>query len=90
MVSFWFCINMPTTLTLKNIPDDLYGRLKESADAHRRSLNSEVIVCLESLLLPQKVSVNERLARALKIRQSLAGTTYSTEDIAQFRGEGRP
>ena len=56
---------MPTTLTLKNIPDALYGRLKETADAHRRSLNSEVIVCLESILLPQKISVEERLARHL-------------------------
>lgn len=36
---------MPTTLTLKNIPDDVYQRLKRSASEHRRSLNSEAIVC---------------------------------------------
>ena len=35
---------MPTTITLKGIPDDVYLRLKQSADANRRSLNSEVIV----------------------------------------------
>ena len=58
--------------------------------AHRRSLNSEVIVCLESILLPQKISVDERLARARQIRQALAGTVFSAEDIAQFRGEDRP
>jgi len=34
---------MPTTLTLKNIPDELYGRLKQAAEVHHRSLNSEVI-----------------------------------------------
>ena len=90
MVSFWLETAMPTTLTLKNIPDALYGRLKESADAHRRSLNSEVIVCLESILLPQKISVDERLARARQIRQTLAGVAFSAQDIAQFRGEGRP
>ena len=28
---------MPTTLTLKNIPDQVYARLKASAVAHRRS-----------------------------------------------------
>ncbi len=43
---------MPTTLTLKNIPDEVYERLKASAEKHRRSLNSEAIVCLESVLAP--------------------------------------
>ena len=31
---------MPTTLTLKNIQDQVYARLKASAVAHRRSLNA--------------------------------------------------
>jgi hypothetical protein len=53
-------------------------------------LNSEVIVCLESILLPQKISVDERLARARQIRQTLAGIAFSAQDIAHFRGEGRP
>lgn len=81
---------MPTTLTLDNIPDALSGRLKETADAHRRSLNSEVIVCLESILLPQKISVDKRLARARQIRQTLTGVAFSALDIAQFCREGRP
>ena len=59
-------------------------------DAHRRSLSSEVIVRLESMLLPQKISVDERLARARQIRQMLADVAFSAQDIAQFRGEGRP
>ena len=80
---------MPTTLTLKNIPDALYGRLKEAANAHRRSLNSKVTVCLEAILLPQKISVDERLARARKIRQALADVTFSVQDIARCRGEDR-
>ena len=41
---------MPATLTLKNIPDEVYERLKASAETHRRSLNSEAIVCLKSVL----------------------------------------
>ena len=45
---------MAMTLTLKNIPDDVYTRLKLSAELHRRSLNSEAIVCLEAVLLPTK------------------------------------
>ena len=81
---------MPRTLTLKNIPDALYGRLKEVAATHRRSLNSEVIVCLESILLPPKVSVMERLARARELRRALPNGAFSAADIAQLREEGRP
>ena len=49
MVSNWLESKvLPTTLTLKNIPDELYERLKSAAELNRRSLNSEAIVCLES------------------------------------------
>ena len=53
---------MPTSLTLKNIPDALYERLKAAAELHRRSLNSEAIVCLESVLLPNRVAPSDRVA----------------------------
>lgn len=55
---------MPTTITLKGIPDDVYDRLKLSAEANRRSVNSEVIACLETLLLPKKTTALQHLARA--------------------------
>lgn len=38
------------TLTIKNVPDELYEQLKYCARAHRRSINSETIVCLERAL----------------------------------------
>jgi len=62
---------LATTLTLKNIPDEVYTRLKASAQLHRRSLNSEAIVCLEAVLLPTRISVDERLARVPALRESL-------------------
>ena len=37
------------TLTIKNIPDKVLKRLKSLAAMHRRSLNGEVIACLEQL-----------------------------------------
>ncbi len=54
---------MPTTLTLKNIPDEIYARLKTAAALHRRSLNSEAILCLETVLAPGSITPGERLAR---------------------------
>jgi hypothetical protein len=32
------------TLTLKNVPAEVYARLKESAEKNRRSLNSEILI----------------------------------------------
>ena len=39
------------TLTIKNVPEKLHKRLKESAVQHRRSINSEAISCLENVLV---------------------------------------
>ena len=88
MVSFWFM--MPTTLTLKNIPDDVYKRLKVSAGAHRRSLNSEVLVCLEAQLLPERLPVADRLARARTLRRALAPRTFIARDTDALKRAGRP
>ena len=79
---------MPTTLTLKNVPDEVYDRLKWSAETHRRSINNEAILCLESVLVPMRVSVSERLKRARALRARLSLTTSAAE-IDAFKQEGR-
>jgi plasmid stability protein len=81
---------MATTLTLKNIPNDVYKRLKASAETHRRSLNSEAIVCLETVLLPGRVSPGERIARARALRAALPKAKFSPRDIDLLKREGRP
>lgn len=80
---------MPTTLTLKNIPDDVYERLKSSAETHRRSLNSEAIVCLETALTPGKLAPSERLARARALRASLHTKGFSADAIDTMKRQGR-
>jgi plasmid stability protein len=80
---------MPTTLTLKNIPDAVYQSLKHSAEANRRSLNSEAIVCLEAVLLPAKTGVQDRLARARDLREALPKTEFTAQDIEAFKRQGR-
>jgi plasmid stability protein len=82
-------ITVPTTLTLKNVPDAVYERLKASAEAHRRSLNSEAIVCLESVLLPLRTSPSERLSRARTIRAALSPSAFRARDIDTLKREGR-
>ena len=81
---------MPTTLTLKNIPDAVYERLKSAAEAHRRSLNSEAIVCLESVLMPTRMPPGERLARARELRASLPKGKFLAGDIDVAKRLDRP
>ena len=81
MVPLWNDVTMPTTLTLKNVPDVVYERLKASAELHRRSMNSEAIVCLETVLVPTRVSSAERLARARELRSALKPARFSARDI---------
>jgi plasmid stability protein len=81
---------MPTNLTLKNIPDEVYERLKLSAQANRRSMNSEVIVCLEAALQTRKMAPEERLARARALRAKLPKAKFRAKDIDALKREGRP
>lgn len=81
---------MPTTMTLKNIPDEVYDRLKSSAERNRRSINSEAIVCLEAVLLPGKLTSEEHIARAREIRASLGGRTFAPAEIDRLKRQGRP
>ena len=80
---------MPTTLTLKNIPDMVYEQLKLSAQAHRRSMNSEAIVCLETALLPGRMAAPERLARARVLRSALPQGKFLAQEIDAMKREGQ-
>ncbi|MBI4694142.1 MAG: Arc family DNA-binding protein [Gammaproteobacteria bacterium] len=80
---------MPTTLTLKNVPDDVYERLKAAAEMHRRSLNSEAIVCLETVLAPVKLAPSDRLARARQLRAALGTRKFRARDIDLAKRQGR-
>lgn len=78
------------TLTLKNVPDDLYRRLKEQAAAHRRSLNQEAIECLGNAIPGERPDGDERL-RALRRFQESLDKSYSVTDdeIDRWKREGR-
>lgn len=81
---------MGMTITLKNIPDDIYECLKTAAGAHHRSLNSEVIACLERVLLPTKLSNETHMAMAKQMRDELKGKKFKVADIEKAIEKGRP
>ncbi|USE34122.1 Arc family DNA-binding protein [Endozoicomonas sp. SCSIO W0465] len=77
-------------LTIKNIPDTLYNRLKESATANHRSINSELIHCLEQTLLPKRIDASEHLQRARELRRDIDPSVIDIDDIQNAINEGRP
>ena len=76
-------------LTVKNIPDELYDHLKASAQAHHRSLNSEMIHCLESALMPRRASAEQILADARALRRKVKTVRITAKDIDAAKNEGR-
>ena len=79
-----------TTLTLKNIPDNLYNQLKIAANAHRRSLNSEILYCVEQTLNTHKINVAEHLEVAQRLRAKTADYTLTEQILSDAKTEGRP
>jgi len=78
------------SITLKNIPDNLYDKLKMTANIHHRSINSEMIHCLELVLMPKTLAVNERLQRAKLIRSNINAGTIDPVEINNAISNGRP
>jgi hypothetical protein len=92
-IPLWFQnggITVPT-VTIKNIPFPVHRRLKKRALGRHRSLNSEIIVCLEDH--PRESGPSYAPARFLaevrRLRQKMT-LRVSDKAIADAVHEGRP
>ncbi len=79
---------MPT-LTIKGIPAELYRLLKRRAAEHRRSINREVLVCLEQALRSRRLDAAELLGRADAVRERLRMPPWTAEELRRARDAGR-
>jgi plasmid stability protein len=77
-------------LTIKGIPEELYQQLKHRAARHRRSLNSEVICCLEHAASPTTVDPEAWLVNADKLRSRLGLTPVTENSLRKAKSVGRP
>lgn len=80
---------MPS-ITVKNISDELLERVRQMAAAHRRSVNSEIIVCLERAVGVRRVDVAATLWEARSIRESTADYVIDDETFDALKDQGRP
>jgi antitoxin FitA len=78
------------TLTIKNVPEPLVRSLKARATLHRRSLNREVISCLETIAQAAPVDASALLARAREVRRTPAGGRLTDRALARLKSAGRP
>jgi len=77
------------TLTVKNVPEPLVRRLKRQASLHRRSLNLEVIACLEAAAQAVPVDVDAMLARVRALRRASTGLHLTDRLLKRLKSQGR-
>lgn len=78
-----------TTITVKKIPEDLYQRLRETAALHRRSINSEIIVCIDHAMRSERVSTEVVLERARRLRARSETGPVPISEVIAARNSGR-
>jgi len=76
------------TLTIKNIPDDLYEDLKRYAELNRRSMNSEVILAIEQMVHGRRIGLEEKIRKAHQLREKTANDAISDEEFNRAKRVG--
>jgi plasmid stability protein len=75
--------------TLKNIPDEIYEKIKVRAERNHRSINGEIIAILGETVMARRRSAAEILARAGELRSHTRG--FLTDDfLNKVKREGLP
>jgi plasmid stability protein len=77
------------TLTIKNLPDELYEQLRRKAAEDRRSLNGEAIYLLEKAVRDGRPDPKSVAQRAAALRARTAGVWVTQADLDRFKNEGR-
>ena len=78
------------TVTVKNIPDELYDDLKQAARRNHRSINSEVIVCVEQALRSQRIPVETASVRMPRVWELAGGHVITDAEVTEAKRAGRP
>ena len=77
------------TVTIKNLPDDLYELIKKNAASNYRSINGEIIFRLERSLKQKKEA--DKLLQRIENLQKTAQIPELTQDVLKkARETGRP
>ena len=78
-----------TTYTVKNIPQNIYEKLKRSAELNRRSINSEIIFCIENTVQSQAIDSELVLKRARQLRRITNDIPITDDELKMAKEDGR-
>lgn len=79
-----------STMTIRNIPEELVNGLKKAAKQHRRSVNQQVLVLLEEACLGKRVGVGDVEAELQEIRALREGLQpMKPAEIEAAKNDGR-
>ena len=81
---------MPTTITVKNVPTELYDLLKQNAAIKHRSINNEVISIIEDALQSKRINPEDFLVSVRRLREKTKKFALTEDIINQAKNEGRP
>ena len=76
-------------ITVKNIPTELYEQLKTRAEVNRRSINNEIIYCIELAVRSTRPEPGVMLESARSIREKTRAYTTNDEEFTQAKRTGR-
>jgi len=76
-------------ITLKNIPDDLYIKIKKSAEVNFRSINSEILFRLKTSINQNKPEVKLLLDEIQKVRNKIHIPELNDKILNIAKNEGR-
>ncbi len=77
-------------LSVRDIPEPVYARLKERAALNRRSVNAEVVLILEQATRSRRLPAETLLARIDRAREGMDLPVLTDEFLSAAKAEGRP
>lgn len=76
------------TITLKNVPRHVHTEIKKRAEKNHRSINNEIITCLETILGLRADEADDIINRIDKVQKGMK-FVLSDLDIQKAKTEGR-
>lgn len=77
-----------SSITVRNLPERIKKRLSRRTKVTHRSLNNEIIACLEEHLFPEKYEIKNILEKSEQIRNRLS-FNIDLDEIINAKNEGR-
>lgn len=77
------------TITIKNIPNELYLKLKNTASSNRRSINNEVIYCIENMIKSRIINPDDFINQIDNFYKNIDIPPLTEEKLKEYKESGR-